>query len=285
MLNSKMLQRTTDHRLINLFFGFPVKIIHNPDSYHRTVDVSSSSNKSYKEWKALLTGRGIKRHGKALVSGPKVVSELFNLYPERIQGWITIPDGSPPPTEMSCNIPWYRLNKNLFRELDIHGTGHPLLVVKIPEPVPFREEDAAEKIILLIPFQDPSNIGAVIRSAAAFGVTTVVLLEEAAHPFHPKSIRAAGTSVFTVKCMKGPSIKRIEKIGRPVIALSTDGCDISTFGFPERFALLPGLEGPGLPEGLKADYTVSIPIEPPVESLNAAVATSIALYELGKKRR
>ncbi|MBT4485773.1 MAG: RNA methyltransferase [Candidatus Latescibacteria bacterium] len=270
---------------MEFIYGFHVKIAHNPDSFHRTVDVSSSSNKSYKEWKALLTGRGIKRHGKGLVSGAKVVSELINLYPERIKGWITAPDGSPPPTEMNWNIPWYRLNKNLFRELDIYGTGHSLLVVKIPEPVPFREEDTAEKIILLIPFQDPSNIGAVIRSAAAFGVTTVVLLEEAAHPFHPKSIRAAGTPLFTVKCIKGPSINKIDKIGRPVIALSRDGCDVSTFRFPERFAILPGLEGPGLPEGLNADYTVSIPIEPSVESLNAAVATSIVLYELGKKRR
>ena len=257
---------------------------HNPDSYHIAVYISSRSNKSYKEWKALLSGRGIKRHGKALVSGSKVVSELVNLYPERILGWITTPGGTSPPTEMTCNIPWYILNKDLFRELDIHGTGCPLLVVKVPEFVPFRGKDVPEKVILLIPFQDPSNIGAVIRSAAAFGVSTVVLLEEAAHPFHPKSVRAAGMPVFMVKCMKGPSISRIEKLGRPIVALSQDGSDISTFRFPERFALLPGLEGPGLPEGLKADYTVSIPVEPHVESLNAAVATSIVLYELGKKR-
>ena len=60
---------------------------------------------------------------------------------------------------------------------------------------------------LFIPFQDPENVGAVIRSAAAFGVARVVLLKEAAHPFHPRSSRAAGSALFQVPLYQGPSIR------------------------------------------------------------------------------
>ena len=209
----------------------------------------------------------------------------MRLQPEIIQGWISIPDVNPLSFEMPYDIPWDRVNREIFRELDVHGTGYPLLVVKISEFMPFQKREITDNVILFIPFQDPVNVGAVVRSAAAFGVTSFVLLKEAANPFLPKSIRAAGTPVFTVSFMTGTSSNERGAIDRPVIALSTDGIDIGKFTFPERFALLPGLEGPGLPEGLRPDFTISIPIEPHVESLNAAVATSIVLYELRRLKR
>jgi tRNA G18 (ribose-2'-O)-methylase SpoU len=130
-----------------------------------------------------------------------------------------------------------------------------------------------------IAFQDPANVGAVIRSAAAFGVRTIVLLREAANPYHPKSIRAAGTAVFLVEFMEGPSIRDIESAKIPIVALSLGGTDIAHFQFPERFGLLPGMEGPGLPGELLRVEKLRIPIAPDVESLNAAAAVTIALYE------
>jgi len=256
-----------------------MKDLRYQDCSHARIDISSHSNRSLKEWKSLLTGRGIRRHQKALVSGSKIVSELLRLEPGIIQVWITPPDENPPPSEAPHDVQWCRLNWELFRELDVHGTGSPLIVVKIPEFIPFRESEISDNVILLIPFQDPLNVGSVIRSSAAFGVSAIVLLKEAAHPFHPKSIRAAGTPVFTMSFMTGPSIYKLRAMKRPLVALSPVGINISTFRFPERFALLPGLEGPGLSEEVKPDFTLSIPMKPHVESLNAAVATSIVLYE------
>ena len=148
---------------------------------------------------------------------------------------------------------------------------------------PLAEDEPAD-MLLLVPFQDPANVGAVIRSAAAFGVECAVLLEEAANPFHPKSIRAAGPHVFTIGWRRGPSIRALNNIGRPVVALAAGGADIETITLPERFALLPGLEGPGVPDTVSADITVAITMAPHVESLNAAVAVSIALYRLYRRR-
>jgi 16S rRNA (guanine527-N7)-methyltransferase len=135
-----------------------------------------------------------------------------------------------------------------------------------------------------VPFQDPENVGAVLRSAAAFGVARVVLLQEAAHPFHPRSARAAGSALLRVPMLQGPSITALVTQRAPLLALSANGCDVGGFTFPSRFGLLPGLEGPGLPESLRTPAALSIPMQPGTESLNAAAATAIALYVWSRGR-
>lgn len=243
------------------------------------VDISSSANPSFKEWKALLSGRGIKKTGLALVSGSKIISEIVKLNPAIINALVSPESSAQEPENLPIKIKRYRLSTELFRELDVHGTDYPLLVVNVPEMPLFESAAPHSGAVLLIPFQDPVNVGAVIRSAAAFGVRAVVLLKEAATPFHPKSLRAAGTAAFQVHYFEGPSIRELSGLRLPVVALSMSGKPLSDFTFPERFGLLPGLEGPGLPEGIRPEYTVSIPMEKDVESLNAAVAASIVLFE------
>jgi len=128
-------------------------------------------------------------------------------------------------------------------------------------------------------------VGAVIRSAAAFGVTSLVVLKEAAHPFHYKSTRAGGSALFRVSIFEGPSIQELDRVKSPIITLSAEGEDIRKFSFPESFCLLPGIEGPGLPPELRHLKSLSIPMERGVESLNAALATGITLYEWKRKRK
>lgn len=239
-------------------------------------DVTSESNPTFKLARDLLTGRGIRKHGQAFVSGPRVVAEVLERFPDRVVGWFTDADGPPPPSD---GLTWYRLADPLFREVDTAGTRAPMLLVAVP---PMEEWTAdrpwPEGCTLFVPFQDPENVGAVIRSAAAFGVRRVVLLREAAHPFHPRSARAAGPAVFQVELMRGPSIGDLSAGDVPLIALDADGPDIASAPFPERFGLVAGVEGPGLPNHLRAGTTRRIPIEPGVESLNAAAATAVALY-------
>ncbi len=121
-------------------------------------------------------------------------------------------------------------------------------------------------------------MGAVIRSAAAFGVSRVILLQEAAHPFLPRAIRAAGSDLLRVPLLEGPSIAELKIAGAPVVTLAAAGRDLRDCAWPAAFALIPGIEGPGLPEHLARENPVAIPMAPGVESLNAAVATGIALY-------
>lgn len=241
-------------------------------------EVTSETNPTYRLCNDLLTGRGIRKHERALLAGARPVAEVLARYPERIEAWVTDSNGPAPPA-VAPDLLWLRLNDPLFKTLDTAGTHAPLLLVRVPEmPVWSPESAWPAGCTLFVPFQDPENVGAVIRSAAAFGVSRCVLLRESAHPFHPKSVRAAGTALFQVPMLRGPSIQDLHPQVNHLIALSADGEEL-TAPFPPVFGLVPGVEGPGLPACLREGARRRIPISPDVESLNAATATAVALYE------
>jgi tRNA G18 (ribose-2'-O)-methylase SpoU len=241
-------------------------------------EIISPNNTTFKVLLKLTKGRGIMKYGKALLSGPKQIREVLSDFPDRCSGIIYSEHHEIPVLPESLEIAFYRLSSELFRRIDIYDTGHPVLLIRV-DPLP-RWTDASwlSGCTLCVPFQDPANVGAVIRSAAAFGVSRMVILKEAAHPFLPKSIRVAGSNVLRVRMFEGPSTSNLKVSNVPLIALSPEGKDIAAFRFPPSFCLVPGLEGPGLPRHLKKATLLSIPMEPGVESLNAALVTGIALY-------
>jgi 16S rRNA (guanine527-N7)-methyltransferase len=238
--------------------------------------VTSDANPTFKLCRDLLGGRGIRKHNRAIVAGPRMVAEILARAPGQVEAWLTGAEGAPPPR---ADLPWYRFADPLFRELDTAGTHSSLLLVKLPEISDWSDEAPwPEGCTLFVAFQDPENVGAVIRSAAAFGVAQVVLLREAAHPFHPRSSRAAGPALFQVPLRLGPSIQDLVVRQAPLLALATDGPELGDTPLPGRFGLIPGVEGPGLPAHLRQGPRLRIAMEPGVESLNAATAAAIALY-------
>jgi 16S rRNA (guanine527-N7)-methyltransferase len=245
-------------------------------------EVSSLANPMFKLGRDLLGARGIRKHGRAILAGPRLVAEVLAAAPGQAEAWITGTEGPPPPRD---DLLWYRLTDDLFRQLDSPGTHAPLLLVQVPPLPAWSTQDPwPEGCTLFVPFQDPENVGAVIRSAAAFGVARVVLLREAAHPFHPRSSRAAGPALFQVPLRLGPSLQELEVQGAPLLALATDGPELGAAPWPERFGLVAGLEGPGLPAHLRQGPRRSIAMTPGVESLNAATAVAIALYAWRQER-
>lgn len=239
-------------------------------------EVSSETNPVFRLCRDVLTGRGIRKHRQAILAGQRQVEEVIARFPERAEGWLTDGNGAAPPL---AGMRWVRLAAGLFQELDVSGTRSPLLLVRVPEMPVWRDEEPwPEGCTLFVPFQDPENVGAVVRTAAAFGVARVVLLKESSHPFHPKSVRAAGPALFQVPLLQGPSIQELKTREVPLLALATDGPELGAEGFPPRFGLVPGVEGPGLPAHLREGTRRRIPIAEGVESLNAATATAIALY-------
>jgi tRNA G18 (ribose-2'-O)-methylase SpoU len=236
--------------------------------------ITSRQNPEFKRLKLLLSGSGIRKEQRALVSGGKLVADALRLHPDRATAWITSGTRGPePPVSRLAHL---RFAPELFGELDVFGTRSPLLVVAPPVPEAW---DPGAGLppgrSVLVPFQDPENVGAVIRSAVAFEADHVILLAECAHPFHPKALRASGGAVLGAPLLRGPALSALPET-LPVIPLSREGTDIARFPFPAAGALLPGMEGPGLPAAWRG-RAVSIPVAG-VESLNASVAAAIALY-------
>jgi TrmH family RNA methyltransferase len=130
---------------------------------------------------------------------------------------------------------------------------------------------------------DPGNVGTVLRSAAAFGAACVALGPGSADPFSPKAVRASMGAVFEVPLARAESL---EQLPRPLIALvAGQGRALweITRSWPEKSpTVLIGAEREGLPAEIlaAADHVAHIPIH--THSLNAAMAATIALYELSR---
>lgn len=278
------LPRTPHHRRLVVFERkrAPLwQVKENLVAEDRLREIESPRNTFFRDLKKLLDGRGVKKQQQALIAGEKIVSETLSRLPDRCIAWISGP-GHPPPEPKTGKLPrhmmWYRLTPERFGELDVFGTDSPLLLIHVPAFGTWRPEDGfTPGCTVLIPFQDPENVGTMVRSAVAFGATGIILLSEAAHPFHPKAIRASGGAALYAEFCRGPSINDLPP-DLPLVCLSGEGRDIREYHFPEAFGLLPGVEGSGIPGHLRKN-AVSIPIGPDVESLNAATAAAIALYE------
>jgi len=254
--------------------------------------ISSAENKNFKKLKRLSSGEGIRKSGSLLISGKKIIKEVLSRRNIPVREMIVHDGYTEDDDAMNSFINEFAgrdsllvMKKSLFNEIDQFNTRGPLLAADLPD---IREWnlDMGPGCTLLIPFQDPANVGSAIRSAAGFGVEKIIMLKEAASPYHPKSIRASAGTVFYASLEKGPSLYDLPDLFQRrlsnVVALDKGGTPLASFKFPARFILLPGIEGPGLPEALKAQ-SVSIPLSSDVESLNATAALSIALYEWSRQ--
>jgi len=146
-------------------------------------------------------------------------------------------------------------------------------------------------VVVLSGIQDPGNLGTLLRSAEAFGASGVLLGEGTVSQFNSKAVRASAGSVFrlpTVAVKVEEAIPRLRQAGLRLVATSSHGgmpADQASLAGPLAFFI--GNEGSGLPRELMSqmDETVAVPHPGPVESLNAAVAASVLLYEAARQRR
>ncbi len=147
-----------------------------------------------------------------------------------------------------------------------------------------------ERALSLYSLRDPGNLGAVIRSAAAFGVQHIVLSSDSADVYNPKTVRAAMGTMFGIKITTvkdfASFIKAAGDNGRSVYAaeLSENAKSISDINLSTEDIFIIGNEGHGIPTEISSVCTgsVYIPISAGVESLNASVAAAVFMWEQNK---
>ncbi len=163
----------------------------------------------------------------------------------------------------------------------LQNSAGPVFSVRMqPSPPP----DTLRRVMVLENVQDPGNVGTVLRTADAFGIDLVALCGSCADPYNPKTVRATMGAIFRQPVVK-TSVSHLEDLlgDLPLYgaALSPEAVDIRQLP-PAPLAVAVGNEGKGLSSELLAlcrGQTV-IPMRPSAESLNAAVAASIAMWEM-----
>jgi TrmH family RNA methyltransferase len=147
-------------------------------------------------------------------------------------------------------------------------------------------------VVVVVDVQDPGNLGALMRVAEAGGVTGMIVVGDSANPFSWKAVRGSMGSALRLPVTRDPStdavMQAIQNSGAKVIAaVPRDGHDPDAVDWAGRIALLLGGEGQGLSAGLveATDERVTVPMEPPVESLNVAASAAIMIYAARRARR
>ena len=172
------------------------------------------------------------------------------------------------------------LSQGVFRHV-VDAESPPGVAAEIAIPsVPKR---AAARVVFLEGVQDPSNVGAIVRSAAAFAVEMVVLDRSCADPWSPKALRAGMGGQFSVSIAQVDGLSTVLDSfqGRLICAVPRGGQALAKADLKAPLGWVFGSEGHGLSEeSLSAvPLRVSIPMKAATESLNVAAAAAICLYE------
>ena len=273
--------------------------------------LTSRDNKWLKDFRQALRGGEPTNTGAVGVEGVRLVEEalssncpieavLFSEKGERHREKL-----APLIARREPAFPILRTTDRLFDSLA--DTEHPQGVAALVTPRKFEIADvfstsegaSAPLILVLAGLQDPGNVGTILRTAAAFGATAAVATATSqngtASPFAPKALRAsAGAALHlpTVTGMALPILLTQCKLNNiATVASCVDGEAAATvppwqIDWRQPVALLIGNEGAGLPEDVvrAADARVHIPIATGVESLNAAAAAAVVLYEAFRQR-
>lgn len=173
-------------------------------------------------------------------------------------------------------------------------TESPQGVAALVEPPRFSLSDTLRSprplVVVVDGLQDPGNLGTLVRSAEAFGASGVIALPGTATVWNPKTLRASSGSVFRLPVASArpeEALKSMREFGITILAaVAAEGEDASRIDLTGPTAIVIGNEGSGVSGALRrrADGAIRIPCLGPVESLNAAVAASVLLYEAARQR-
>lgn len=207
----------------------------------------------------------------------------------------------PLPDDLDPTVPVYRAGPAVVQAVTGYQTHRGALVAFARRPLPPPEAvlDGARRVIVGEAVVNPTNLGVVLRSAAAFAFDAVVLDPSSCDPLYRRANRASMGEGFALPHARLPALPDglavLRDAGLAVVALTpavdawalpalTDA--VARGEVPDRLALVLGSEGPGLTPATEAaaDLRVRIPLAAGVDSLNVGVAAGIACYALAAPR-
>ena len=187
------------------------------------------------------------------------------------------------------NVPVYAAETEVLTTLTGFKLTRGALCAMKRAPLPCADEicRGARRVAVLENVVNPTNVGAIFRSAAALNMDAVLLTEGCSDPLYRRAARVSMGTVFQVPWTFIPSVGVLKSLGFRTAAMALDDkamdIDDPRLAAEERLAVVLGTEGDGLAAQTVAecDYTVCIPMSHGVDSLNVAAASAVAFWVLG----
>jgi TrmH family RNA methyltransferase len=252
--------------------------------------VESRQNPRVKELRGALARTGRTPAGLIAIEGQHLITEAMRSHLRFAT--VFLREGYNPPFVIPREAEQLLLPADVFSSAV--ATEQPQGIAALVHPPAFSADAIfrahAPLILVLAGLQDPGNVGTLLRSAEAFAVSGVLLLPGAASPWNPKALRASAGSAFRVPALNATEPEALNLFDRhrisAIAAVAHKGTRVSDAPLAGPCALLIGNEGAGLSKILLsyAAHRVTIPTPGKVESLNAAIAGSLLLYEASRQR-
>lgn len=187
------------------------------------------------------------------------------------------------------NAPVYMADFDVLTALTGYKLTNGMLACMRRKPLPLVSEicDGASRIAILEDVVNPTNLGAIFRSAAALNVDAVLLTPACADPLYRRAARVSMGTVFNIPWTISENVyDNVKSLGFKTAAMALTNRSISVSDpapkSEEKLAIILGNEGDGLkPETIEmCDYTIKIPMREGIDSLNVAAASAVAFFEL-----
>lgn len=236
-------------------------------------------------YKKLATKKGRFKAGGFIVEGDKAIRQIIGSYPDDVVEIVSVKE----PPMIYRDYPVRIVTDSQFRSICLTKTPQGIMaVIRLPADVYSDKvpKEMGNKILLLEDIQDPGNVGTLIRTAAAFDYSGVILTESCADPLSPKCVQSTAGTVLSVWLRKTNSYLEIANLlrnsGYPLIAADVHGTDDpSVLTGQAKVLLALGNEASGLSGELldMANYRIYIPTASnKAESLNVAACGAICMY-------
>ena len=191
----------------------------------------------------------------------------------------------------TLSVPIFAGDPQILKQIAGFPLTRGVLCAMRRKPLPSVKEVCKDsrRVVVLSDVENPTNVGAIFRNAAALGVDAVVLTTDCADPLYRRAIRVSMGTVFQIPWTMADDVEELKNLGFAMagLALRDDAVSLEELDMTgsDKLALVLGNEANGIAPDLleQCEYTIKIPMDHGVDSLNVAAASAIAFWELTRK--
>ena len=193
------------------------------------------------------------------------------------------------------DVPIFCAEADVLTQLTGFKLTRGMLCAMKRKPLPSVKElcESKNRIVILDKVMNPTNVGAIIRSAAALGMDAVILTPGCSDPLYRRAARVSMGTVFQIDWTfsNSDNLQEIKALGFKTVAMALKNDSLSIkdprLADEKKLAIIMGTEGDGLSDNTisDCDYTVKIPMHHGVDSLNVAAASAVAFYQFADKQK